>query len=90
LREIDELPDHWVMYFDGSYTLKGARAGVMLTPPAPPRGGDIFKYAIQFDIPGMNNIAEYEGLVTHLWLAKDLYIQWLLIKGDSQLVAKHV
>jgi ribonuclease HI len=56
----------------------------------PPRDGDIFKYAIQFDIPGMNNIAEYEGLVTHLWLAKDLYIQWLLIKGDSQLVAKHV
>jgi hypothetical protein len=23
-RGIDELPDHWVMYFDGSYTLKGA------------------------------------------------------------------
>jgi hypothetical protein len=21
LRGIDELPDHWVMYFDGSYTL---------------------------------------------------------------------
>jgi hypothetical protein len=24
LRGIDELPDHWVMYFDRSYTLKGA------------------------------------------------------------------
>jgi hypothetical protein len=30
---IDELPDHWVMYFDGSYTLKGAGASVVLIPP---------------------------------------------------------
>jgi hypothetical protein len=33
LRGIDELPDHWVMYFNGSYTLTGAGAGVMLIPP---------------------------------------------------------
>jgi hypothetical protein len=33
LQGIDELPNHWVMYFDGSYTLKGAGAGVMLIPP---------------------------------------------------------
>jgi hypothetical protein len=33
LRSIDELLDHWVMYFDGSYTLKGAGAGVVLIPP---------------------------------------------------------
>jgi hypothetical protein len=39
LRSIDELPDHWVMYFDGSYTLIGAGAGVMLIPPE----GDILK-----------------------------------------------
>jgi ribonuclease HI len=38
----------------------------------------------------MNNIAEYEGLVMGLWLAKDLGIQWLFIRGDSQLVAKQV
>jgi hypothetical protein len=41
LRGIDKLPDHWVMYFDGSYTLKGAGAGVLLIPPE----GDILKYA---------------------------------------------
>jgi hypothetical protein len=28
LRGIDELLDHWVMYFDGSYTLKGAGLGL--------------------------------------------------------------
>jgi hypothetical protein len=42
LRGIDELSDHWVMYFDGSYTLKGAGAGVVLIPLE----GDIIKYAI--------------------------------------------
>jgi hypothetical protein len=42
LRGIDELPDHWVMYFDGSYTLRGAGAGVVLIPPE----GNTLKYAI--------------------------------------------
>jgi hypothetical protein len=42
LQGIDELPDHWVMYFDGSYTLKGAGAGVVLISTE----GDILKYAI--------------------------------------------
>jgi ribonuclease HI len=58
------------MYFDGSYTLKGKEAGVVLIPPK----GDILKYAIQLEFPATNNFAEYEGLVTSLWLAKDLII----------------
>jgi ribonuclease HI len=70
LRSIDELLDHWVMYFDRSYTLKGAGAGVVLIP----REGDILKYAIQLEFLATNNIAEYEGLVMGLWLAKDLII----------------
>jgi hypothetical protein len=85
-RGIDELPDHWVIYFDGSYTLKGGKAGVVLIP----HECDILKYAIQFKFPITNNIAEYEGQVTGLRLAKDLNIQRLLIRGDSQLVAKQV
>jgi ribonuclease HI len=79
LRGIDELPDHWVMYFDGSYTLKGAGAGVMLIPPQ----GDILKYAIQLELLVTNNIAEYEGLVNGLRLAKGIGIRRLLISGDS-------
>jgi hypothetical protein len=75
LQGIDELPDDSVMYFDGSYTLKGAGAGVVLIPPE----GDILKYAIQLGFPATNNIAEYEGLVTGLRLAKDLGIRRLLI-----------
>jgi hypothetical protein len=65
LRGIDELPDHWVMYFDGSYPLKGAGASVVFISPE----GDSLKYAIQLEFLATNNIAEYEELVTGLWLA---------------------
>jgi ribonuclease HI len=74
------------MYFDGSYTLKGAGAGVVLIPPE----GDMLKYAIQIEFSATNNIAEYEGLVTGLRLAKELGIWRLFIRGDSQHVAKQV
>jgi hypothetical protein len=68
---VDELLDHWVMYFVRSYTLKGAGACVVLIPPEV----DILKYAIQLEFQATNNIAEYEGLVTGLRLAKELDIQ---------------
>jgi ribonuclease HI len=59
------------MYFDGSYTLKGAGAGIVLIPPE----GDMLKYAIQIEFPATNNIVEYEGLDTGLQLAKELGIR---------------
>jgi hypothetical protein len=65
LRGIHKLPDHRVMYFDRSYTLKGAGAGVMLIPPE----GDVLKYAIQVEFSATNNIVECEGLVIGLRLA---------------------
>jgi ribonuclease HI len=43
----------------------------VLIPPE----GDILKYAIQLDFLATNNIVEYEGLVTGLWLAKELGIR---------------
>jgi ribonuclease HI len=85
-RGIGDLHDHWVMYFNGSYTLKGAGAGIVFIPPE----GGMVKYVIQIEFPTTNNIAEYEGLVTGLQLAKEFGIQRLLIWGDSQLVAKQV
>jgi ribonuclease HI len=74
------------MYFDRSYTLRGAGAGAVLIPPE----GDILKYAIQLEFQTTNNTVEYEGLITGLRLTKDLDIWCLLIRGDSQLVAKQV
>jgi ribonuclease HI len=58
------------MYFDGSYTMKGGGDGVVLIPPEV----DVLKYAIQLKFLATNNIAEYEGLVNGLRLAKDLSI----------------
>jgi ribonuclease HI len=58
------------MYFDGSYTWKGAGADVVLIPPK----GDVLKYAIKLEFSATNNIMEYEGLVNGLQLAKDLGI----------------
>jgi ribonuclease HI len=74
------------MYFDGSYTLKGVGAGVVLIPPE----GDMLKYTIQIEFSATNNIVEYEELVTGLRLAKELSIRQLLIRGDSHLMAKQV
>jgi ribonuclease HI len=71
MRGINELPDQWVMYFDGSYTLKGAGASVVLIPPE----GDVLKYAIQLEFSATNNITQYEGLVNGLRLAKYLGIR---------------
>jgi hypothetical protein len=59
------------MYFDRSYTLKGAGASIVVIPPE----GDILKYDIQLKFLAMNNITEYERLVMGLQLAKDLGIQ---------------
>jgi hypothetical protein len=86
VRDIDDLPDHWIMYFDRSYTLKWVRDGVVLIPPE----GGMLKYSIQIEFPAINNTAEYEGLFTGLRLAKELGIWRLLIRGDSQLVVKQV
>jgi ribonuclease HI len=58
----------------------------MLIPPE----GDALKYAIQIEFPATNNIIEYAGLVNGLRLPKYLGIRQLVIKGDSQLVAKQV
>jgi ribonuclease HI len=59
------------MYFDGSYTLKGAGVVIMLIPLE----GDTLKYAIQIKFFTTNNIAKYEGLATGLRLAKELGIR---------------
>jgi hypothetical protein len=38
------------MYFNGSYALKGAGAGIVFIPPE----GDALKYAIQNELPSTN------------------------------------
>ena len=62
-------------------------AGVVLISPE----GDAMRYAIQIDFADptpTNNIAEYEGLLTGLQIAISLGVKRLLVKGDSEVVAK--
>jgi ribonuclease HI len=59
------------MYFNGSYTLKGAGAGVVLILPK----DDMVKYVIQIEFFATNNTTKYEGLVTGLQLAMELGIR---------------
>ena len=79
----------WIMYFDGAFSLHGAGAGVLLVAPTE----EHLKYVIQMHFPrevSTNNTAEYEGLLASLRIAADLGIKKLIVRGDSQLVAKQV
>ena len=67
------------MNFDGSLTLHGAGAGVLLTSP----DGHTLKYAIQLDFRAMNNMANYEGPLAGLRAAVGMGIRRLLVQGDS-------
>ena len=74
--EKEQNPESWTMYFDGSYTRQGVGAGVVLQSPT----GESLKYAVQIDFPGAtNNIAEYEGLISGLRIAKSLGVRRLLV-----------
>ena len=75
------------MFYDGAKCKNGAGAGVVLISPE----GDAMRYAIQIDFihpTPTNNIAEYEGLLTGLRIAISLSVKRLLVKGDSEIVAK--
>src|SRR5438128_1805156 len=74
------------MYFDGSFALKGAGAGVVLSPPT----GETLKYIVHLNFKATNNVVEYEGLLAGLRAAAGLGIRRLLVKGDSQLVINQV
>ena len=84
-----EASRNWIMYFDGAFSLQGARAGALLIAPT----GEHLKYVIQMHFPRemyTNNTAEYEGLLAGLRIAADLGIKKLIVRGDSQLVVRQV
>ena len=76
----------WMLYVDGSSNNKGSGVEVILE--------DINKVSIKqflrFMFKTSNNQAKYEALIADLKLAEELGVQWLVIKGDSQLVIGQV
>jgi hypothetical protein len=78
------LPDanYWRMHFDGSKTIHGLGAGIVLTSPK----NDQLRYVLQIHFAASNNVAEYEVLVHGLKVSKDIGICRIMCFGDSDLV----
>jgi ribonuclease HI len=80
------LPNHWVMYFDGSLKLEGGGAGVLIISPT----GKQLKCVFQILFEVSNNEAEYQALLHELRLAIFLGIKRLHVYGESLLVVQQV
>ena len=80
------IPDHWIMYFDGSLKLGRGGAGVLFISPK----GEQLKYVFQILFEVSNNEPEYEALLHGFRLAVSLGIKRLLVYGDSLLVVQQV
>nr|AAU10841.1 putative polyprotein [Oryza sativa Japonica Group] len=76
----------WVMYFDGSWSHRGAGIAAVLTSP----NGAPIRYAARLQFDTTNNAAEYEAILLGLRKAKALGVRCLLIRTDSKLVAGHI
>jgi hypothetical protein len=76
------VPEHWVMYFDGSLKLDGGGMRVLFISPK----GEQLKYVFQILFKVSNNEAKYEALLHRLRLAVSLGIKRLLVYGDSLLI----
>ena len=73
----------WQMYFDGSSTVKGRGAGLVLMSPSKEH---VFAY--KPDFPCSNNEVEYKALILGLRAAKKLGVKKLQVFGDSKLVIR--
>jgi ribonuclease HI len=74
------------MFFDGSSSNEGSRAGVVLVSPYK----DIFTLSFKLEFQITNNIAEYKTLILGFRDANDLKIDKLEVFGDSESVGLQV
>jgi hypothetical protein len=75
-----------IMYFDGSVMKEGASVGLVFISPL----GVRMEYMVRLHFPASNNTTEYEALINGLWIAIELGIKRLEIRGDSELVVGQV
>ncbi|KAL0434488.1 UNVERIFIED_CONTAM: hypothetical protein Slati_2783100 [Sesamum latifolium] len=57
----------WILHVDGSSTLAGSGAGIVLTISE----GDELEYALRFDFMASNNEAKYDALIVRMKMALD-------------------
>ncbi|XP_075103682.1 uncharacterized protein LOC142178251 [Nicotiana tabacum] len=78
-------PGTWTLFTGGSSNVKGVGLGIGLIPPS----GESIRQAIKY-YPITNNEAEYEAVIAGLELARELSIEQIMIKSDSQLVVSQM
>ncbi|KAL0448801.1 UNVERIFIED_CONTAM: hypothetical protein Slati_1436500 [Sesamum latifolium] len=76
----------WLLHVDGSSTMQGSGAGIVITSPQ----GEDLEFAIKFGFKASNNEAEYEALVIGMRMAHEAEARHLLAYSDSQLIVKQV
>ncbi|KAL0402613.1 UNVERIFIED_CONTAM: Ribonuclease HI [Sesamum latifolium] len=76
----------WLLHVDGSYTIQGSGAGIVITTPQ----GEDLEFAIKFGFKASNNEAEYEALVIGMRMAHEAGARHLLAYSDSQLIVKQI
>jgi len=69
----------WKLFFDGSKSNDGARAGCILLSPK----GEKTMLTCRLELDCTNNTAEYEALVQGLHKVIGLNIKYLQVFGDS-------
>ncbi|KAL0416311.1 UNVERIFIED_CONTAM: hypothetical protein Slati_3463000 [Sesamum latifolium] len=76
----------WLLHVDGSSTIQGSGAGIVIRSPQ----GEDLEFAIKFGFKASNNEAEYEALVIGMRMAHEAGARHLLAYSDSQLIVKQV
>lgn len=86
LQSTNEPLPTWHLNVDGSLDKKGGGAGIIVEGP----NGLIIEQAVSFNFQTSNNQAEYEALIADLILARELEVEHLECRMDSQLVFGHM
>ena len=76
----------WILYFDGSKTLKGSGAGCVLIDPE--KDKHFLSCRLEFECT--NNTAEYEALVQGLQKAIELKVKNLKVYQGSEIIVKQI
>ena len=74
----------WTLYFDGSKSKEGARAGFLLIDPQ----GNKTCIACRLEFNCTNNTVEYESLIQGLKKAIDLDIKVRIAYGDFEIIVR--
>nr|GEW88703.1 reverse transcriptase domain-containing protein [Tanacetum cinerariifolium] len=69
--DMEELPDPWILFTNGSSCIDGSEAGLIITNLK----GMVFTYSLRFMFNATNNEAEYKALIAGLQIAKQMGVE---------------